>query len=151
MRYFRLRFDGACKKSNGVTEAGCGWHVDELVNDVWHRFARHAFVPELSGMTCNVAEWLALIDGLVWLSCIRGDEFNLHIEGDSKLVIEQLSGNWKCKKPHLQKLNNHAQELLAEMKIDGMASWSAQWIPREENTYADLLSKAMLGSIDVVG
>lgn len=146
MRYFRLRFDGACKKSNGVTEAGCGWHVDELVNDVWHRFARGSFVPESIEMTCNVAEWMALIDGLGWISRLRGDSFNLHIEGDSKLVIEQLKGGWKCKKPHLQNLKGMALEIINDMKIDLLESWSAQWIPRKENHYADVLSKSTEGN-----
>ncbi len=60
----------------------------------------------------------------------------LVIEGDSQLVIEQLLGNWKCKKPHLKALRETACELLAEMGV----KYAAYWIPREKNERADELS-----------
>lgn len=57
---------------------------------------------------------------------------------DSKLVIEQLSGNWKIKNEYLRQL---AQDIKYHSK--GLEI-TYKWIPREQNSIADELSnKAM--------
>jgi len=59
---------------------------------------------------------------------------------DSKLVIEQLSGNWKIKEENLKRLAGDIRELLHDSQV----KISYEWIPREQNKIADELSnKAM--------
>lgn len=90
--------------------------------------------------TNNRAEYVALGIGLhKVLDLIKGGAKcrNLFIFGDSKLVVCQLNGTWKCNLPHLQKLRDRCLELL---KAAGV-KWEADWIPREQNVEADELSK----------
>jgi len=59
---------------------------------------------------------------------------------DSKLVVSQLSGEWKIKEERLKKIAGEIQEMItkASLKVTYI------WIPREKNTVADGLSnKAM--------
>jgi probable phosphoglycerate mutase len=58
---------------------------------------------------------------------------------DSKLLVEQMSGRWKIKQPHLRPLAAEAAELLRSFD-----SVTFSWIPREQNSRADALAnKAM--------
>jgi ribonuclease HI len=88
--------------------------------------------------TNNEAEYKAIIRGLEeLLKTYSGD---LLIEGDSKLVINQLRGEWKVKKQDLIPYFNRVKELEAKLnKID------YEWIERKENKEADLLSAKALG------
>jgi ribonuclease HI len=56
----------------------------------------------LGKQTNNFAEYSAVISGLKKANELGGDELDCIL--DSKLVVEQLNGNWKVKEPTLQKL-----------------------------------------------
>ena len=58
----------------------------------------------------------------------------LTVRGDSKLVVSQLSKQWKINLPHLRELAQEAWRI-----ADGM-SVTYEWIPRERNKRADKLS-----------
>ena len=58
----------------------------------------------------------------------------LEIRMDSKLVVEQVMGNWKIKEPTLKPQAAKVRALLAEF-----AGHTCVYIPREENTEADRL------------
>lgn len=60
--------------------------------------------------TNNYAEYMGLIVGIKMAASMGCDE--IVMTGDSLLVIEQVSGNWRCNKPDLQNLCRHAQSLL---------------------------------------
>lgn len=131
-----LRFDGACS-NNGLPNARgtYGWQafdannklVGEGYGDCDGRF----------GHTCNVAEYDGLIAGLQWLQCLCPRVSELVIEGDSQLVIQTVIGNWRCKKEHIGRLRDEAQQLLSRLDC----TWSAEWIPREHNTDCDALTR----------
>jgi probable phosphoglycerate mutase len=53
---------------------------------------------------------------------------------DSKLVVEQMLGNWKIKHPDMKVLAIEVQRLVAGKNV----KW--QWIPREDNSRADALA-----------
>ena len=60
---------------------------------------------------------------------------------DSKLVVEQVNLNWKCKAEHLQPLHERVGYLLAELKKNEILERiDIVWIPREENKKADQLA-----------
>ena len=61
-------------------------------------------------------------------------ERDLTFRLDSKLVVEQLSGNWKIKEATLRPQAAKAHALLKTFK-----SWRFEYVPREQNTEADRL------------
>ncbi len=89
--------------------------------------------------TNNEAEYGGLIAGLH-----RAHELGiqtLQVFGDSKLVIEQMAGNWKVKAPGLQGLHREAR--LAAAKI-GQVDYAH--VRRGSNAAADRLVNAALDS-----
>lgn len=86
--------------------------------------------------TNNVAEYRGLIAGLE-LYNEHTPEAELEVKMDSKLVIEQMSGNWKIKHPDMRPLAMAANRLAPPG-----TTWT--WIPRERNKDADsLLNRAL--------
>lgn len=118
-------FDGASRGNPG--EAGAGAYLaDEADNVIWET-ARY-----LGRKTNNEAEYNAVIF-LLAAAKERGVK-KLTIRGDSRLVICQLSRQWKINLPHLRELAARAWLLAEGMDI----AW--EWIPRERNKRADSLS-----------
>ncbi len=86
--------------------------------------------------TNNVAEYRGLIAGLE-LYNEHTPEADLEVRMDSRLVIEQMSGNWKIKHPDMRPLATAANRL-----APFGTTWT--WIPREQNKHADaLLNEAL--------
>ena len=91
--------------------------------------------------TNNVAEYSGLIAGLKTVHELDPDAHVL-VRMDSKLVVEQMSGNWKVKNPEMRRL---AQEAFASHPPKLVRY---EWIPRELNTQADrLVNEALDGMI----
>ena len=89
--------------------------------------------------TNNEAEYGGLIAGLEQ-ACELGIS-NLTVHGDSKLVIEQMAGNWKVKAPGLQGLHRTARAHAARL-----ASVTYAHVRRAANSEADRLVNAALDS-----
>jgi broad specificity phosphatase PhoE/ribonuclease HI len=88
--------------------------------------------------TNNVAEYRGLIAGLE-LAAEFAPEASIEVRMDSKLVVEQMAGNWKIKHPDMRVLADQASRLVP----DGT---TFTWIPRAENGYADrLVNEALDG------
>jgi len=83
--------------------------------------------------TNNIAEYTAVIRALEFAKSER--ETEVEIRSDSQLIVRQLSGHYKVKSPHLKELKRKIDSLSQGMKI------KYKWIPREENSVADGLSK----------
>lgn len=121
-----LYADGAARGNPGPAGAGAAL-LDEdgrLVAEVM-RYIAHT--------TNNVAEYTALIIGLE--AAREHDVQDLEIRMDSKLVVEQMNGNWKIKHPNLRPLAMQAGALLASFP-----KRLIRHIPREQNTTADALA-----------
>ena len=118
-------FDGASRGNPGKAGAGA-LMINEEGKVVWEasRF--------LGEKTNNEAEYMALIM-LLKAAKERGIR-SLRVFGDSKLVVSQVSRQWKINLPHLRLLAGEAWDLADGMDI------SYSWIPREENRRADMLS-----------
>ncbi len=80
--------------------------------------------------TNNFAEYSAMISALEKAKELGATQ--VVCIADSKLVIEQLKGNWKVKEPTLQKLWLKAWNLLQQFE-----SYSLSHTMREQNTEAD--------------
>jgi len=79
-----------------------------------------------SETTNNTSEYLAVIRGLE--AALRLHWKDLTVLSDSQLVVRQLSGEYKIKKPHLAKLNTKVKALAKEFNTLEFC-----WIPREKN------------------
>lgn len=97
-------------------------------------------VAEGSGLagrdvTSNYAEYTALAEALKRLKEL-GLEGDVVVRSDSKLLVGQMGEGWKVKGGmYLEKLKE-ARDLLVEF-----GSVRFEWIPREQNEEADLLTR----------
>jgi ribonuclease HI len=87
--------------------------------------------------TNNVAEYRALLLGIALAKDLGADEVEL--VGDSKLIVEQVLGNWKVKQEHLRPLQRQARS-----ELEGFGDWSIRHVKRDQNDRADeLLNEAL--------
>ncbi|ADD44456.1 ribonuclease H [Stackebrandtia nassauensis DSM 44728] len=87
--------------------------------------------------TNNVAEYSGLIAGLT--AARELGAANVAVRMDSKLVVEQMNGNWKVRHPGLRPLAAEAAALVRQFD-----SVTFTWIPRADNTRADALANAAM-------
>lgn len=125
-------FDGSSKGNPGIAQ--CGWAILDSKDNVINHKHRTAKEPR----TNNYAEYVGLIE---LLKHIEANNMITEIEifGDSKLVIEQTKGNWKCKSPNLKSVYNEAVRLY--ILLNSNRKITLTWIPREKNTIADSLAQ----------
>lgn len=87
--------------------------------------------------TNNVAEYRALLLGIEVAKELSPDE--VEYVGDSKLIVEQVKGNWKVKQDHLRPLHTKVKDALRDLP-----KWSIRHVKRDENERADeLLNEAL--------
>ncbi len=126
MRTLRLFTDGAARGNPGP--AGLGMVIeDEHGARLW------GGCRYLGVATNNTAEYMALIDGLRAARQWSPDRLEVFL--DSQLVVEQMGGRYKVRKPELQALARQAQELLR-----GFPESVVSYVPRERNRGADALA-----------
>ncbi len=86
-------------------------------------------------VTSNYAEYTALAEALKKLKAL-GVEGDVFVRSDSKLLVGHLSEGWKVKGGmYVEKLRE------VRMLLDGFGSVRFEWIPREQNQEADLLTR----------
>ena len=94
-----------------------------------------AEVSESIGVTTNnVAEYRGLIAGL--RAAKQLDPEAVQVRMDSKLVVEQVTGRWKVKTPHIAPLRDEAVEAARDLGV----RVTYAHIPRELNGHADRLA-----------
>jgi ribonuclease HI len=87
--------------------------------------------------TNNVAEYRALLLGIEMAKELSPDE--VEYVGDSKLIVEQVKGNWKVKQDHLRPLHTKVKDALRDLP-----KWSIRHVKRDDNERADeLLNEAL--------
>ena len=118
-------FDGASRGNPGKAGAGA-LLINEEGKVVWEASCF------LGDKTNNEAEYMALI--MLLKAAKNHGVSSLRVFGDSKLVVSQISRQWKINLPHLRLLAREAWDLAEGMDI------YYNWIPREENKRADMLS-----------
>jgi ribonuclease HI len=123
---FRAFIDGAARGNPGP--AGAGVYV-ELSGD---RVSEELF-EALGRTTNNVAEYRALLLALDRASEIGAEE--VEIFSDSRLLVEQVNGNYRVKAEHLKPL---VAKAVARAK--GFRRFVLVHVPREKNRKADRLA-----------
>jgi ribonuclease HI len=99
---FVMNFDGCSKGNPGLGGAGAVIYYDN--HEIW---SGTFFVGE--NATNNHAEYAGLILGLQ--HAIELDIKKLLVKGDSQLVLNHMTGVYKCKSPNLVQLYDRAKEL----------------------------------------
>jgi ribonuclease HI len=103
LKTLRLRTDGASRGNPGPAAIGVVIEDDQGNRlRTFHRF--------IGVRTNNEAEYQALIDGLKAVAAWKPDRLEIYL--DSKLVVEQVNGTYRVKKPELQPLYQQVKVLL---------------------------------------
>ncbi len=127
---FLLQFDGGSRGNPGPAGAGFVLTDGSGATVVDGR----AF---LGVQTNNFAEYSALLLGLQ--TAFNVGVRTLHVQGDSKLAVNQLAGAWKCKSPNLLPLFRRCDA--ARTKFDRV---TFEHIGRALNADADALANAAM-------
>lgn len=118
--------DGASRGNPGP--AGAGAQITDTDGAVLAEIAEG-----LGETTNNVAEYTAVIRGLEGARELGATEVLLR--SDSELLINQLTGRYRVRTPHLQPLHDRVHALAATF-----GSIRFEHVPRERNTEADRLA-----------
>ncbi len=130
-------FDGCCEPVNPGGTAAYGAVI--FINGVKVWQGSQIFLPASGQTSNNIAEYSGFKAILEYLLTNGLNNEPIEIRGDSNLVIQQMFGSWRIKQGIYVPLALECRSLLEKFsQIKG------RWIPREENTFADELSKKRL-------
>jgi ribonuclease HI len=135
---YTLKFDGLFRQVGdpAYTKTGLmsyGWLIYKGTTLLGK--GRGAFAKSRDA-TSNVAEYLALIEGLEGLIDLRLQNESIRIIGDSQIVINQVSGRIVTTAPRLRQLRIRALKLL-----DQFNNVTLIWVSRKHNKDADALTR----------
>jgi ribonuclease HI len=65
--------------------------------------------------TSNMAEYIAVERALGYVVNYYTIARNILVQTDSRLVFKQLTGQWRCEKPHLRRILRRVQKLEANL------------------------------------
>lgn len=124
--YWKLFIDGASRNNPGPSGAGFILFKDDKPVE------KRGFF--LGNKTNNQAEYFSLLLGVFFLkqNLCKGDL--VLIVSDSQLLVRQLKGEYKVKKPQLKPMHACAQDLLKDV------AYNVVHVLREENEQADALA-----------
>jgi len=120
--------DGGSRGNPG--DAGCG-----IVLDLGGERERHHLY--IGRATNNVAEYAALLAALERARAAGATEISVH--SDSELLVKQMTGAYRVKQPHLQRLWLAAQQLARLF-----TRFAARHVPRAANAEADALANVAM-------
>jgi ribonuclease HI len=143
---YTLQFDGLFHEVHSehgrLTKTGflCyGWLIyknDKIIAHGYGGFAQRHYA------TSNIAEYLALIEGLEALKDMGAGNEKIKVLGDSKTVIEQMKGSASINCPNMKKMQQRASNICRTLRI---TDWN--WIPRRQNRQADQLTRVAMRQI----
>jgi ribonuclease HI len=127
-------FDGLCQPINPGGIPCYAFIVKEGEETIYSDYGI-AGEPFSEDSTNNVAEYTALVKALQWLLANNLGSRRLEIMSDSKLIVNQLTGDYKVKAKRMLPL--YKQVLLLMSKFQDT---QIKWVPREKNREADRLT-----------
>ena len=133
-----LRFDGGSRGNPGTSGAGMVLFDSDSGLEVWAAF------QYLGDTTNNVAEYTALLSGIQFASAMG--IARIVAEGDSTLVVKQVTGEYRVKSDHLKALNKSVKAV-----VDSFDYFSIHYIPRAENFRADQLANVAMDEQATMG
>ncbi len=125
--------DGSCFGNPG--ESGCGVVLKTESGDLVEKKGIY-----LGHATNNVAEYQGLLLCLEMAG--RHGVGSLTVYSDSELLVHQVNGRYRVKKPHLAELHGRVRAALA----GGRFQFQIRHVPREQNGEADGLAREAIRS-----
>ncbi len=125
--------DGLCMPVNPGGTATFGF---EIRRDGRRIYEDCGVVGEGEKMSNNVAEYQAVQKAAAWLASKGLAVDEIVFKSDSKLVVNQMNGEWKVDKGLYVDYYERALEAVRKLGRTRFV-----WIPREENSYADALTE----------
>ena len=139
-----LYCDGGARGNPGPAAAGAVLFTASENRDVGEETESSPQISRggwyLGRATNNEAEYEGLIRGLE-MALAQGVR-SIEVRMDSELVVKQVNGEYKVKKPHLQRLHKRAVELL-----DSFEDWRIIAVPRDCNSQADAIVNEILDNM----
>ncbi|MCF4114207.1 MULTISPECIES: ribonuclease HI family protein [Dethiosulfovibrio] len=129
---WKAHFDGGSRGNPGVAGAGAALY-DDGGRLIWRG------AEPLGERTNNEAEYMAAI--LALKEVVRRGLNEIELCGDSKLVINQLSGAWKIKEPRLGVLAEEFNALAKGLSV------RFRWVPRKDNSEADRMANLAMDGL----
>ena len=134
--YYVGYFDGLCEPENPKGNIGFGAFILNPERKRIFEVSKYVPAKELNYLTSNnVAEYMSIIAIFEYLIKNGLQKEKVIICGDSKLVINQMRGEWKCSGGVYEPYYRKAFEMRKEF-----TNIRFEWIPREQNSIADELS-----------
>jgi ribonuclease HI len=127
---YLLQFDGLSEPNPGASSGGAVLYAP----DGSVVFEAGEFIPHA---TNNQAEYSGLILGLMHTKSAP----NLRIEGDSMLIINQVSGKWKIKNDVLKSLHSTVMDILRD---SAFVNVGIRHVYRDQNKHADKLTNDVM-------
>ena len=127
IREIILMFDGGSRGNPGKSGAGY-----TLTNNSTNKEISYGYIY-LGHTTNNIAEYQGLIAGLEAVT--RHGITDVQVYGDSKLVVNQMNGEWKVRSSTIQSL--HARATTLATRIGNV---TYQHVRRNQNKRADELA-----------
>ena len=121
-----IEADGGSRGNPGPAAYGC------LVKNAHTNEVLFKEGKTLGVTTNNVAEYSGLVAALAAAHEIDPNA-QIEVRMDSKLVVEQMSGNWKIKHENMKGLVEKARNAFPQSQVKYV------WVPREDNLAADTL------------
>lgn len=133
-------FDGCVEPQN---PGGYGSYGVLVKVDGKETFSQGHFVGHGDNVSNNVCEYSGFCAAVDWILTANLLGVTI-IRGDSKLVIQQLSGFWKVNGGLYLPYYYKAKHLLEILKERTENNVSLEWVPRDRNSETDKLSKDVL-------
>lgn len=126
---YTIHFDGSCKPNPGVMTSAY------IIKDNNKKILFSETIHGYGEGTSNLAEYIGLYKGVKKASEL--DYKHIKIIGDSELIVNQVLGKYKCKKPNLLYYRNKIKELL----LTKFFTWEIVHVLRKYNKEADKLTR----------
>ena len=135
MSTYIMKFDGGSRGNPGL--CGIGAVLYKNNNEIW---STSEIVSKHN--TNNFAEYKALISGLNKASELKIKD--LHVIGDSQLVLNQVFGDWNVKNKQLKQLHNEASQY-----VNKFETISFNHVKRNNNKRADELANIAMDKFTI--
>lgn len=93
----------------------------------------------------NSSEYKALIKSIDIIKNIKQDFNTIHFFSDSELIVKQITGKYKVKKPKLIKLSLNFWKSINNLK----KKFKILHIDRDKNKFADKLANEAIDDLDI--
>lgn len=136
-------FDGGFSPATSNSGLGCVIYYEQSGKS--YRLRRNAPSAELASN--NEAEYAALYLSLQELELLGVHHLPIRFIGDSKVVINQMGGDWPAMEADLARWADRIDQKLEKLGIQP----EYELVPRRENAEADQLATQALNGIDIAG